>query len=122
MIKLIIFHEFGRGNAVTMKNMLEAAFPGLEVILANHPPSLVKRLLSKVVPIYQVGFMAIILGGEHIFPRLGFATPPHWYYSMRANRFGSIAGSWLFGNFIQSFLRSSGAFEVYFNEELVTNS
>ena len=101
-----------------MKNMLESSFPGVEVILANYPPPLPKRLLSKVVPVVQFGVIGIITAGEHIFPRLGMAPPP-WYYSLRANRFGSIASTWLFGNFIQSFLQSSGAFEVYCNGEMV---
>lgn len=107
-----------RGNAVTMKNMLETAFPGINVMLANHPPPLPKRLLSKVVPVFQFGIIGMMMAGEQIFPRLGMMPPP-WYYSMRANRFGSIASAWLVGNFIQSFLQSSGAFEVYCNGELV---
>ncbi|KAJ9185372.1 hypothetical protein P3X46_005014 [Hevea brasiliensis] len=108
-----------RGTAVTMQNMLETQFPGINVILANYPPSFPKRLLSKVVPVFQFGIIGVIMAGEQIFPRLGFAVPPPWYYSLRANRFGSIASTWLFGNFIQSFLQSSGAFEVYCNGELV---
>ncbi|KAG8377034.1 hypothetical protein BUALT_Bualt09G0126100 [Buddleja alternifolia] len=108
-----------RGTAVTMKNMLETQFPGMNVVLANYPPPLPKRMLSKLVPVVQFGVIGLIMGGEQIFPRLGFAAPPRWYYSMRANRFGSMASTWLLGNFLQSFLQSSGAFEVYCNGELV---
>lgn len=104
---------------MTMKNMLENQFPGMHVVLANYPPPLPKRILSKVVPIIQFGAIGIIVAGEQIFPRLGFAAPPQWYYSMRANKFGSMASIWLLGNFLQSFLQSSGAFEVYCNGELV---
>jgi len=108
-----------RGTAVTMKNMLEIALPGTEVILANYPPSLPKRLLSKLVPVVQIGVVGVVVAGEHIFPMLGFVAPPPWYYNLRANRFGTIASTWLLGNALQSFLQSSGAFEVYFNGELV---
>lgn len=108
-----------RGTAVTMKNMLENQFPGINVVLANYPPPLPKRMLSKLVPIVQFGVIGIIVGGEQIFPRLGYAVPPQWYYSLRANRFGSMASTWLLGNFLQSFLQSSGAFEVYCNGEQV---
>ncbi|KAL2541481.1 SelT-like protein [Abeliophyllum distichum] len=108
-----------RGSAVTMKNMLETQFPGINVILANFPPPLPKRLLSKLIPVFQFGMIGIIVAGEQIFPRLGFAAPPPWYYSLRANKFGSMASTWLLGNFLQSFLQSSGAFEVYCNGELV---
>ncbi|KAL4587151.1 hypothetical protein LXL04_000017 [Taraxacum kok-saghyz] len=108
-----------RGNAVTMKNMLETAYPGLNVVLANYPPPLPKRLLSKVVPVFQFGVIGVVMAGEHIFPRLGFAAPPPWYYSMRANRFGTISSTWLLGNFLQGFLQSSSAFEVSVNGDRV---
>ncbi|KAK2980016.1 hypothetical protein RJ640_020042 [Escallonia rubra] len=108
-----------RGTAATMKNMLETQFPGINVVLANYPPPLPKRLLSKVVPVFQFGMIGLVMAGEHIFPRLGFAVPPPWYYTLRANRFGTISSSWLLGNFLQSFLQSSGAFEVHCNGEPV---
>ncbi|XP_071690211.1 selT-like protein [Rutidosis leptorrhynchoides] len=108
-----------RGNAETMKNMLESSYPGLNVVLANYPPPLPKRLLAKVVPVVQFGVIGVVMAGEHIFPRLGFAAPPPWYYSMRANRFGTISSTWLLGNFLQGFLQSSGAFEVSCNGERV---
>ncbi|XP_058763811.1 selT-like protein [Vicia villosa] len=108
-----------KGTAVTLKNMLEIAFPGVEVILANYPPPLPKRLLSKVVPVVQIGVVGVVVAGEQIFPMLGFVAPPPWYFNLRANRFGTIASTWLLGNALQSFLQSSGAFEVYFNGNLV---
>ncbi|XP_076933507.1 selT-like protein [Bidens hawaiensis] len=108
-----------RGNAETMKKMLESAFPGLNVVLANYPPPLPKRLLAKLVPVLQFGVIGVVMAGEHIFPRLGFTAPPAWYYSMRANRFGTISSTWLMGNFLQGFLQSSGAFEVSINGQQV---
>ncbi|KAE8691793.1 SelT-like protein [Hibiscus syriacus] len=108
-----------RGTAVTTKKMLDTQFPGIDVILENYPPPLPKRLLSKVVTVFQFGVIGIIMAGEQIFPMIGIMTPPPWYYSLRANRFGSIATAWLLGNVVQSFLQSSGAFEVYCNGELV---
>ncbi|KAG6678056.1 hypothetical protein I3842_14G061100 [Carya illinoinensis] len=108
-----------KGNAVTMTKMMEMAFPGIDVLLANYPPSLPKRLLGKVVPVVQIGAIAIVVAGEQIFPMLGFLTPPRWYYTLQANKFGTIATFWLLGNAAQSFLQSSGAFEVYLNNELV---
>ncbi|KAK1264498.1 SelT-like protein [Acorus gramineus] len=108
-----------RGTAVTMKKMLETSFPGIDVILLNHPPALPKRLLSKVVPAIQIGVIGIVMAGEQIFPRLGFMTPPPWYYQLRANRFGTIASTWLLGNMVQSYLQSTGAFEVYYNDDLI---
>lgn len=110
---------FCRGNAVAVKNMLESEFPGINVVLANYPPALPKRILSKVVPVVQMGVIVAIVAGDQIFPRLG-VTPPAWYYSLRANKFRSVASAWLLTNFLQSFLQSSGAFEVYCNGDLVS--
>ncbi|CAM8967921.1 unnamed protein product [Rhodiola kirilowii] len=108
-----------KGNAMKTREMLLTEFPGIDVVLENYPPSLPKRMLSKLVPVVQVGVMGVMMGGEHIFPRLGYAVPPPWYHKLRANRFGTISTTWLLGNFLQSFLQSSGAFEVYCNGALV---
>lgn len=104
-----------------MKKMLETAFPGLDVILANYPPPAPKRLLAKVVPVAQMGVIGMIVAGDRILPMIGIAQPPAWFHSLRANRFGSMASTWLLGNFLQSYLQSSGAFEVHCNGELVSN-
>ncbi|XP_021816339.1 selT-like protein [Prunus avium] len=108
-----------KGNAVTITKMLESSFPGIHVVLLNHPPPLPKRVLSKLVPVAQVGVFGIVMAGEQIFPMLGIMTPPPWYHSLRANRFGTIASTWLLGNALQSFLQGTGAFEVFLNDELV---
>ncbi|KAL9255048.1 SelT-like protein [Drosera capensis] len=105
-----------RGTAVNMKNMLENQFPGIHVVLANYPPSPPKRILAKVMPVVQIGAVALLVAGDQIFPRLGVVPPP-WFYSLRANRFGTISAVWLLGNFFQSYLQSSGAFEVYLDAE-----
>lgn len=105
---------------MTMKKMLETAFPGLDVVLANYPPPAPKRLLAKVVPVAQMGVIGMIVAGDRILPVIGIAQPPAWLNSLRANRFGSMASTWLLGNFLQSYLQSSGAFEVYCNGEQVS--
>ncbi|KAF9600281.1 hypothetical protein IFM89_005867 [Coptis chinensis] len=40
------------GTAETIKKGLETAFPGADVILANYPPALPKRILSKTVLVF----------------------------------------------------------------------
>ncbi|CAI8585850.1 unnamed protein product [Vicia faba] len=65
-----------KGTAVTLKNMLEIAFPGVEVILANYPPPLPKRLLSKVVPVVQIGVVGVVVAGLEPLLLLGFLGMP----------------------------------------------
>ncbi|XP_057858808.2 selT-like protein [Cryptomeria japonica] len=108
-----------RSTALTMKKMLEIAFPGVDVVLSNYPPPLPKRMLSKLVPGLQIGSIVFVVAGDHIFPRLGYMVPPPWYYTLKQKRFGVIATTWLLGNALQSFLQNTGAFEVECNGELV---
>ncbi|KAK6935717.1 Selenoprotein, Rdx-type [Dillenia turbinata] len=109
----------GRGTAVTMKKMLETSFPKIHVILENHPAPLGKRLLANLIPVMQIGVTSIVITGEQIFPMMGITMPPQWYLSLRANRFGAVATTWLIGNTLKSTLQSSGAFEVHYNGKLV---
>ncbi|PPR95996.1 hypothetical protein GOBAR_AA24674 [Gossypium barbadense] len=104
-----------------MKKMLEAQFLGIDVMLDNYPPPLSKHLLSKVVLVFQFGVIGIMMASEQIFPMIGIMIPSSWYYSSRANRFGSITTTWLLRNVMQSFLQSFSAFEVYCNDELVSD-
>ncbi|MBA0772124.1 hypothetical protein Gotri_007558, partial [Gossypium trilobum] len=87
-----------QGTTLAMKKMLEVQFPRIDVIFDNYPPSLSKSLLSKVVPVFKFGVIWIMMAREQIFPMIGIMTPPLWYYSLRANSFGSIVTAWLLGN------------------------
>ncbi|KAL9252990.1 SelT-like protein, partial [Drosera capensis] len=50
-----------------MNNMLENQFPGIHVVLANYPPSPPKRILAKVMPVVQIGAVALFVAGDQIF-------------------------------------------------------
>lgn len=108
-----------KSKALQTRNMLLNLFPGSEVLLTNHRPPLTKRMLSKVVPVGQLAGIVLIVGGDHIFPMLGYVSPPSWYDSLRENRFGAAAGTWIIGNVLQNMLQNTGAFEVYFDGDLI---
>ncbi|KAK3019016.1 hypothetical protein RJ639_003624 [Escallonia herrerae] len=104
----------GVGNTVNIDFCASCSYSQQVKVM---PLEMVADLDKKVMEIYVEE--GLVMAGEHIFPRLGFAVPPPWYYTLRANRFGTISSSWLLGNFLQSFLQSSGAFEVHCNGEPV---
>ncbi|KAJ7536870.1 hypothetical protein O6H91_12G086100 [Diphasiastrum complanatum] len=108
-----------KNAAAQTRNMLQASVPGTEVVLSNHQPATYKRLLSKLVPLLQFGGIGLAIGGDHVFTKLGYAVPPSWYNTLKQNRFGAIAGSWLIGNALQNALHSTGAFEIYYDGDLV---
>ncbi|KAL0897576.1 hypothetical protein Bca101_081537 [Brassica carinata] len=51
-------------TTVTLKKMLETAFPVLDVILKNYPPPALESLLPKVAPVAQMGITVLIVGGS----------------------------------------------------------
>ncbi|KAI5080574.1 hypothetical protein GOP47_0003757 [Adiantum capillus-veneris] len=106
-------------TALEMRTALMNSFPGTAVALSNYPPPLPKRLLIKVIPVVQVAGIAFVAAGDHIFPLLGYASPPSWYNPVRGNRFGAAAGLWVIGNVLQNTLQGTGAFEVYFDGDLI---
>ncbi|KAJ0257396.1 hypothetical protein HA466_0082670 [Hirschfeldia incana] len=60
----------------------------------------------------EMGVIGLIVGGEPIFPMIGIAHLPAWSYSVRGDRYGP---SWLLGNFLHSFLKSSWVSEAICN-------
>eukprot|EP00850_Spirogloea_muscicola_P011986 SM000076S21807 [mRNA] locus=s76:375666:376769:+ [translate_table: standard] len=98
--------------AMQYRRALLAAFPNVEVTLANYPPPPHKALLANAVQVAQLGGVALSLGGDYAFRALGLAQPPAWYQAMTRNRLGYAAGFWLGGNVVINSLVSTGAFEV----------
>ncbi|KAG8497440.1 hypothetical protein CXB51_008732 [Gossypium anomalum] len=78
--------------------------------------------MKKILEAYVPGIDRDYDEGEQIYPIIGIMKPPPWYYSLHANRFRSIATTaQLLRNVMQSFLQSFSAFEVYCNDELVSD-
>lgn len=60
----------------------------------------------------------LILFGDVIFSKLGIPHP-QWYMKLRESKFLYGMGAWFIGNMIVSNLLSSGAFEIYVNNDLI---
>ncbi len=75
------------------------------------------------VPYVSVSLLAVpqamVFAGDKVFQYLNVA-PPAWYtQNVATNRFGYAMGVWFFGNTIVTNLQNTGAFEVYFDGQLV---
>ncbi len=66
----------------------------------------------------QFGGIAVVLGGDRIFPALGMEMP-QVLAQMREKKMGVVMGIWLLGNALQNQLSATGAFEVYFDGKQV---
>ncbi len=99
-----------------VKQLIEQHYPGMEVLGSNYPVSLLKQGLASAVSTAQMGGFAFVFCGERLFQALGYPAPPDFYVqNVAQNKFGAAVGVWFIGNFIQNQLRSTGAFEVYYD-------
>ncbi|EQC33896.1 hypothetical protein SDRG_08576 [Saprolegnia diclina VS20] len=105
---------------LTFLKYLEANYPHLigRISGGNALPPPWKQQLATVVGYLQMAGFAFLLAGEHILNALNLPADMPLLVQMRENKFAAFAGLMILGSISQSML-ATGAFEVYFNDELV---
>jgi hypothetical protein len=86
----------------------------------NYPVKGLKKLLVYVIYALQACSFAVIFGGEYVRPYIAF-IPPNILEVINNKKIAFAIGTWLIGSIINNSLQSSGAFEVFCNDELVHN-
>lgn len=105
-----------------VKQLLEQQYPGMEVVGSNYPVTALKQAAAQAVSMAQMGGFAMVIFGEKAFETLGMPVPQFYIQNVAQNRFGAGVAVWFLGNFVQNQLVSTGAFEVYYDGNLVSNS
>mmetsp|Transcript_23999 Transcript_23999/g.42758 ORF Transcript_23999/g.42758 Transcript_23999/m.42758 type:complete len:111 (-) Transcript_23999:370-702(-) len=75
--------------------------------------------LAKLAGYTQMGLLAVTFAGDKIFPILGMDAPAVYEQSVAQNKFGYGMGIWFLGNAINNSLMSTGAFEIYYDGNLI---
>lgn len=101
-----------------VSQLIRQRHPGMEVVGSNYPPTAVNVALSKLVGFGTMGAVATTFFGEKIFEMLGMPRP-EFVQSMQSNKMGSCMGAWFLGNTVSQNLLNTGAFEVYYNGEVI---
>jgi len=101
-----------------VKNALEAQYPTIPVIGSNYPPPGFNLQVAQVVQAGMLSGIGVTFWGDKVFGALG-VTPPEFYNSMKNNKMTTCMGLWFFGNTIAQNLLSTGAFEIYYDGELI---
>lgn len=75
-------------------------------------------MLAQLVQVIQMAVIAFIIFGEQIFGALGMRVP-EVYVKIQQNKwmFGFLA--WFIGNSISGGMLSTGAYEIYIDDQLV---
>jgi len=108
-----------------IKDALHQQFPHLEIGGGNYPTPASKVLTAQLVQVLQLGLIGVAVAGDYVFTHLLNYPPngpfPPLYEQIREKRMFVGMGAWLVGNSVTQGLTSSGAFEIYFNGQVVSS-
>ena len=104
-------------NYLQVKRYLEQKMPDLLIDGMHHSPGPTKELIAHVAGIVWTFGLVIMFAGGTIFSSLGVAVPG-WFKYVKDNQMAFAVGLFLMNNVAQG-LKSTGAFEIYVNGELM---
>jgi len=107
-----------KGSYQQVADYINAKYPTITVTGDNYPPPPTKLLLSKLVTYGQYGVTLLLVAGDWIFKQVGI-TPPPIYHKIKEKQFIVIMAAMFLGNNLSTSLTSTGAFEVYADNELI---
>ena len=101
-----------------VNQLIRTNFPGIEVVGSNYPPAAANVALSKVAQFAQMSAIAAAAVGDKICAALQMQIP-EFVVGLQSNKFGSIMGAFFVGNMVSQNLKNTGAFEIYYDGELL---
>lgn len=102
------------------RQILQRKFPGIEVIGSNYPPPPKNVAISRIVSFGSMAVIGTTLAGSQVLNMLDMPVP-NWLMDLQDKKMGTCMGAWFLGNTIHQNLLSTGAFEIYFDGELISS-
>ena len=99
--------------------MILRRFPGTEVVGSNFPPSAFAVAASKAVNLGTFAAMGLTHFGDQLCAALGATPTPEFVANLQSNKMGSTMGAWFVGNTVSQNLLNTGAFEVFYDGEVI---
>lgn len=84
----------------------------------EYPAPLTNQYISSFVGVFQMGLIAFMFIGPTIFQKMEMETPA-FVQQLQEKKFMVIMAAFILGNMIRTQLLATGAFEIYFDDELV---
>jgi selT/selW/selH-like putative selenoprotein len=106
------------GEFQKMKQSIEYNFPQVSVVGSVYPLSPTQNMLSTLFTITQYGLIILMIFGDTIFAKFAI-VPPRIYYTLKEKKLLVLIGLFMFGNNIKSMITNTGAFEIFFDNELL---
>uniref|UniRef100_A0A914WDK6 SelT-like protein n=1 Tax=Plectus sambesii TaxID=2011161 RepID=A0A914WDK6_9BILA len=104
------FDEFSR--------IVHEKYPNVEIEGSNYPPAPWKSFAAQIFGIVKIAAIIAIISGRDPFTMLGYPTPGFFTWATQ-NKLSSCMMLFLLGNTVETSLISTGAFEIFFNGQMV---
>lgn len=92
--------------------------PDVIVTGSEYPAPVLNQYMATFLLYFQFGFVLFIMMGSQIFGYLGMEVP-QIYRKIEENKFMYGIATFFVGNMVRNQLLTTGAFEMYFDNELV---
>lgn len=87
----------------------------MEVVGENYPPPPAKALLARIISMVKMALLVCLLFGQNPFTFLNIPTPAAYSWALQ-NKMYACLMLFFFSNSIESYLISTGAFEISVND------
>jgi selT/selW/selH-like putative selenoprotein len=95
--------------------LVHTNYPGMAVVGENYPSPPLKALLARILSIIKMGLLVCLLFGQNPFLLLNIPTPRVYSWALQ-NKMYACLMIFFFSNSIESYLGSTGAFEISVND------
>mmetsp|Transcript_14853 Transcript_14853/g.10752 ORF Transcript_14853/g.10752 Transcript_14853/m.10752 type:complete len:115 (-) Transcript_14853:179-523(-) len=100
-----------------VRKLIQHWAPEVHVVGDEYPPPPNKKLAASIAQVVQFALIVFVFMGESLFAWMGTATPD-WFKRLSDSKMMAVLAIWFIGGQVISGLISTGAFEIYVNDEL----
>lgn len=102
-----MFEQFGQ--------LVRTHYPNMEVVGENYPPPPVRATLARILSFVKMALLICLLFGQNPFVLLNIPTPSAYSWALQ-NKMYACLMVFFFSNSLESYLISTGAFEIFVND------
>jgi selT/selW/selH-like putative selenoprotein len=95
--------------------LVRTNYPNMAVVGENYPTAPIKSLVARVLSMFKMALLVCLLFGRNPFPYLNIPTPRVYSMALQYKVYACLM-IFFFSNSIESYLNSTGAFEIAVND------
>ena len=104
---------------MSVQRFVQHQFTPVEVVHSHYPVAPLNMFAAQATSVAQFGLIGAMLVGEGVFRALNVPTPGWYNESVKPNSVPIMLGAWFAGGTLTQNLIKTGAFEGWFDGELI---